>query len=219
METLINESNYKNEQIIYPPKDYNCTISASPQYDEYFNCQINDNKNQTTSTVIMVDSNNFKINLGLCLKYLSIYFLIMSIISFSFAIFLLFTCADFIFLLIASVFFILLFPIAMICGFKAYYMIYITFEGNSILLTKQALLKNKVITYNQGQLERAEILYKYNSELDDLDNFPYIFIFYLVPTTGNKIDLFQVYSRKMDVDLKGVKYFADLINYHIKKNI
>ena len=216
METLINESNYKDEKIIYPPKSYTCTISATPQYDEYFNCQINDNINQTTSRVIMIDSNNFKINVDPCYKCINIYFFIVSIISFSIIILLLCFGVDLILVLIPTIFFIILFPTAMIWGFKSYYIKYVTIEDNSIILTKKSLLKSKVIIFSSGQLERAEILYKYDFILQ---NFPYNFIFYLVPTTGNKIELFQVYSRRMDVDLKGIKYFADLINYHIKNNM
>ena len=86
----------------------------------------------------------------------------------------------------------------------------------TIILTKKTLLKAQVVTYSKGQLVRAEIFYKYDFRMD---NYPCIFIFYLVTSSGNKIQLFEIGSRIMDLDLKGMKYFADLINYHISNNI
>lgn len=216
MECLINEQNYRKDQIIYPPDNYICTTIPSPQYDEYFNSQINNNINQKTSQVIMIDSNNFKINVDPGVKCFSIYTLFLTIVSFCVALLLLCILDEKIFVLIPFAFFSFLFTLAMICGCAAHYLIYLKIEGNSIILTKKSLLKDQVVTYGKGQLIRAEIFYKYDFRLD---NYPCIFIFYLVTSSGDKIQLFQIGSRIMDLDLKGMKYFADLINYHISNNM
>ena len=164
----------------------------------------------------MIDSNNFKINVDQAVECLSMYFLFLAIVSFLVTVILLFFLDKKIFVLIPFAFFAFLFTLAMIWGCATHYLIYLKIEGSSIILTKKALLKAQVVTYSKGQLVRAEIFYKYDFRMD---NYPCIFIFYLVTSSGNKIQLFEIGSRIMDLDLKGMKYFADLINYHISNNM
>ena len=165
----------------------------------------------------MIDSNNFEITLDPCIQYLNCCFLIISIMSFCIAFFLFCGGINIIYLLMGPIpIFLFIFSLALICGCLAHHKIYLRIGDNSIHLTKKALLKTRLVVYNRGQLERAEIIYKYDISLDE---YPHGFYFNLVTTKGNKINLFQFRSAKIDVDLKGIKYFADIINYHIQNNM
>ena len=67
-----------------------------------------------------------------------------------------------------------------------------------------------------GELERAEICYKYNPSDDD---YYHRFNLYFVKKDGKREIFCYIRTNKVDEDLKGVKYFIDLLNQHIFNNM
>ena len=76
------------------------------------------------------------------------------------------------------------------------------------------MLSTKNIVYHYGELERAELCYK-NDPTEE--GFRHTFYCYFVKKTGEREVFHTILTPKKDVDLKGVKYFIDLINQHIQK--
>ena len=217
MEVPIIDPNNRDEQLYYPPINYIITKSETPQYDEYFKSQTIVNIEQNPSRVIMIDSNNFIINKESCFKTLTIIYIITFIILFCISLTLFCIGIEIKYILmIPGPLLIFVFLSALIFGCLAY-KIYLKIEADSILLIKKSFLKSRFISFSKGQLERAEIVYQYDP--DPETSYSHGFYFCLVPTKGSKIKLFRICSKQIDVDLKGLKYFADQINYHIKNNM
>ena len=93
---------------------------------------------------------------------------------------------------------------------------YLVIEQNSIIINKIALFRKKTIVYKMGELERAEICYKYNPSDDD---YYHRFNLYFVKKDGKREIFCYIRTNKVDEDLKGVKYFIDLLNQHIFNNM
>ena len=99
-------------------------------------------------------------------------------------------------------------------GFKNVLSIYLLLESNSIIMTQKTMFSKKITIYNHGELERAEIYYEYLSDLRT----KHIFKFYFVKKNGKKEEFHKICLGKLK-KLKGVKYFIDLLNQHIQKNM
>ena len=99
-------------------------------------------------------------------------------------------------------------------GCSVYYSIHLLLEPNSIILTKKSFFNKKVIIYKKDELEKVEIYYKYFSK-----RHTHRFTLYFVRTSGEKEEFHNINSDKRDIALTGIKYFMDLINYHIQKNM
>ena len=93
---------------------------------------------------------------------------------------------------------------------------YLVIEQNSIIINKIALFRKKTIVYKMGELERAEICYKYDPSDDD---YYHRFNLYFVKKDGKREIFCYIRTNKVDEDLKGVKYFIDLLNQHIFNNM
>ena len=101
-------------------------------------------------------------------------------------------------------------------GCCVFHNVYLTLEFNSILLKKIALLRTKNIVYNMGDLDKAAIFYKCHF---NKNGYFHMFKLYFIQKSGQKEEITYFGSRKIDIDLKGAKYFIDLINNHIQKNM
>ena len=114
--------------------------------------------------------------------------------------------------------FILIGPlsIGLFFGCTRNYYTYLLLESNSIILTKKFLCRKEIIIYNMGDLEKAEICYKAVPR-EEIDY--YCFKLYFVRTSGEKEEFFRKLTPQDNVELKGIKYFIDLINIHIQKNM
>ena len=123
--------------------------------------------------------------------------------------------------IIAAVIFGLIpFLVGFYIGCKCHHSIYIELESNSLILTRKAMFSKKVKIYQMGELERAEICYKY--EKGSKGNSLHVFRIYLIKKSEGKEEkeeLYQITTTKEDANLNGVKYFIDLINEHIQKNM
>ena len=104
----------------------------------------------------------------------------------------------------------------MIVDCKDYSNVNLFLEPNSIVLKKNSVFRRKTIIYNLGELERFALFYKYFS---DGRIKRYYFILYFVKKNGKKDKYKDIIRRSMDNDFKGLKYFIDLINAHINKNM
>ena len=219
MELPILDQNNHEEQHYYPPPNYEC-IPENNRVDEddYFVDETvvsptDDKRNKYFRGRITRKSvNSYIIREVNLIKYMVIgSFLCTIIIP---ALFLITEKIDLYNIIVAVVLFLMTCSIPFYLGCKFFYLIYLDLESNSIILTKKAMFNKKVIVYNMGELERVEICYKYapNTERNH-----HKFILYFIRKTGEREDFYSLLVPNLDVNLKGIIYFIDLVNEHIRK--
>ena len=89
-------------------------------------------------------------------------------------------------------------------------------ESNSIVCTKKSLFRKRKFIYNIGDLDMFALYYKY--EKSSKHNH-HLYILYFVKKTGEKDKFLEFEEGSIYSDFQGVKYFIDLINTHINKNM
>ena len=104
----------------------------------------------------------------------------------------------------------------LIIGFKTTSKQYLSLKDNTIVLSQKTLFTSKSIVYRAGELERAEISYTYE---DTNEGDRYDYNFYFVKKTGEREVFYSISTPNKDEDLKGVKYFIDLLNQYIQQNM
>ena len=89
-------------------------------------------------------------------------------------------------------------------------------ESNSIVCIKKFLFRKRKFIYNIGDLDMFALYYKYEK---DSKNYRHIYIFYFVKKKGEKEKFLEFKKGSVCNYFQGVKYFIDLINTHINKNM
>ena len=210
------------EQPYYPPQSYECIPENNKvQEDDYFIDETvgtpTDNKWKKCCRrkIIRKNINSYIIKEFNLVKYLIIQLIIMAILT---PVLLLLLTPEIILIniILAIFYFLLLCFFSLFLGYKVFHLIYLDIESNSIILTKKAMFNTKIIVYNYGELERAEICYKYIADSDGNDH---TFKLYFVRKTGEKEEFHSFVVPNLNVNLKGIIYFIDLVNEHIQKNM
>ncbi len=213
----------REEQLYYSTINNEINLeNSSFQEDKYFIDQtISNNQDEDTKSkllkigkIIRTDLNSFILRELFFIKWtIIIYFILGIIIALGILYYIEFSLNA----VIASSVTVIIYYIYGIClGFKLYYNEYLVLESNSIVITKKSLFGKKDIVYNFGELEKAEIYYKYiNSE----DGYDHRFTIYLIKSSGEKEEIRRFDEKNIEVDLKGVKYFVDLLNEHIRTHM
>ena len=210
-----------DEQPYYPPSNYECIPENNKvEEDDYFVDEtifssIDNKRNNCFKTkIIRKNINTYIIREFDYIKYLII---ASFIISFLFPVLFFITLKIDLFTIIMSFVCILIICVnPIIFGFCYFHLIYLDFEPNSIILTKKAMFTKKIIVYNMGELERAEICYKY---IKYTKGYNHTFKLYFVRKTGEKEEFHCFGVLNLEVNIKGIIYFIDLVNEHIKKHM
>ena len=208
------DPNNKEEQLYYPELDFTVNPEISePQEDLYFvDLTSKSEKEDANYKIIRTDINTFK------LKNSFHKVLVIALIVFGFVFALAPLISEHFSLesigkgIICILFF---FVISILIDRQDYYIVNLILEPNSIVLKKKSIFRRNTFIYNFGELERLALYYKYFSQA----RAHHQYILYFVKKNGKK-DIFKEMGRRsMDYDFKGIKYFIDLINAHINKNM
>ena len=209
------DPNNEEEQLYYPSLDFlsNPEIS-SPQEDLFFvDHTFKNEKEDGGNKIIRTDINTFKyknsystIPIIVILVFGIVAPLIPSILS-NFSM---------ISIGIEIAFFVISLLLSILIDCLDYRNVNLILEPNSIVLKKKSILRRKTIIYNFGELERFALYYKYFRREET--NF-HTYTLYFVKKNGKKEKFKDIIQRSMDNDFKGLKYFIDLINAHINKNM
>ena len=216
-QALIDPNNHE-EQLYYPLEYLNISNNDYFEQDDYFidKTASNDIKESNTkckeTRIVRTDIGAFTIREIFLAKWLLFGYFIFPIICIT--VFLIYKGIELISFIFAILILLCSVAYGIYTGISFYYSIHLLLKPNSITLTKKALFKKKVIIYNIDELEKAEICYKYISKI-----YTHRFVLYFVRTSGEKEEFHSINSDKSDVDLKGIKYFIDLINTHIQKKM
>ena len=217
---LINPGN-QTHQLYYPLDHLKIPENNQCEEDKYFIDQtipgIQPEKYSCIeSRIIRTDSRTFTYKKGSIFKWSVIIFLF--IIPSSVAIITLFTIDKFELNDLIGYFFGLFLPfssgICMGCCIDTG--MDLILEPKSIKLIKKNMYIKKKTIYNFGELEKAEIWYYYDSEPNAYNH---NFNLYFVRISGKKELFHTISSDRGNVELTGIKYFIDLINEHIQKNM
>ena len=105
------------------------------------------------------------------------------------------------------------------CFSCRYHYTTVTLGPNSMTIDQKAVFRKRTIVYNAGELERAQLVSskRTNSE----DETVYTHQLFLMPKTGSKIDIYHL-VRGDDFrieEFRGIKYFIDILNFHINNNM
>ena len=226
MEQPMIDPNNHEEQLYYPPPNY-IIENVVPQEDNYFIDKTNSSSNETQNNqnrnggfvsclikriITRTDVSSFTL-LNAPVIYIAIILVIVCGVFVSVQYFFFFE-RDIKSIIICSVSLLVSIIVALLLSCKVYSKKILTLEYNSIVLTEKALLSTKNIVYHYGELERAELCY---TNAPSQEGFRHTFFCYFVKKTGEREAFHAILTPKVDVDLKGVKYFIDLINQHIQK--
>ena len=227
---MINPNNIE-EQLYYPPPNYIVqSENIVPQEDSHFrdltishsdeDANQNIDKNcvfhlinwlDSMNKIKRIDSSSFTLNNVYITPILIIFIIVLAIII---GFFTLKNEPIFVILIIGGMILLWCIIILLLAGCKEFYKTILKLEQKSIVLSKKAMFKTKnIMVYNFGELEKAEIYYKHLLEHQ------HIFTFYFKKKTGDKEEFHKIVCSKENEDLKGVKYFIDLINLHIQNNM
>ena len=106
--------------------------------------------------------------------------------------------------------------IAFIGDCNGYFSENLILESNSIMIIKKSLFRKRRIIYNRGELDMFGLYYKYVKKSKKNKQ---KYTLYFIKKIGEKDKFLEITKDKNDNDFQGVKYFIDLINTHIKKNM
>ena len=219
MELPILDQNNHEEQPYYPPPNYECIPENNRvQEDDYFVDETvvsptDDKKNKYFRGKITRKSvYSYIIREMIVIKYIIIASFVCAIIFP--ALFFITQTIDLYNIIMTIILFLVICSSPLFIGCKIFHLVYLDLLTNSIILTKKAMFNKKVIVYNMGELEKAEICYKYNSNTEGNHH---IFKLYFVRKTGEKEEFHSLGVPNLDVNLKGIIFFIDLVNWHIRK--
>lgn len=115
--------------------------------------------------------------------------------------------------------FVVLFSCVLIFACRIYYTI-ITLGSNNITIDQKAVLRKRTITFNAGELERAELTGNI-AQNHDTGEIMFLYRLYLVPKSGKKLEIYHL-ARQYDFkenEFKGIQLFIDTLNVHIQNNM
>ena len=221
-EPIVNENNLNlNEKLFYPPPNYEINLNNNPPENDHYYVDktimnnINDNNKTLKSQIIIkTDFNTFKIIVSFRAKALSIWFFILGVIS---VILIYFFMDEKLIkkLIFMAIQFVLMFIIGFCFG-RTYHTYFLILESNSLIINKIALLRKKTFSYYMGELDKAGIIFQ---DLSNSEVHKYYYSLFLFKKTGEMEKIVDIISLEENVDLKGVKYFIDAINNHIRNNM
>ena len=115
--------------------------------------------------------------------------------------------------------FVLLFTCTLVFSCRMHYTT-ITLGPGSITIDQKAVLRKRNITYNAGELEKAELT---GNIAQNHETGEYLFMYrlYLVPKSGKKLEIYHL-VRGDDFrqnEFKGIQYFIDTLNVHIQNKM
>ena len=225
MENSMIDPNNLEEQLYYPPPNYVIQSGyISPQEDSHFIdltvSHPNEDENQKRNRnclfkmikIVRIDASSFTLRDVWIVKISIIIPVIIGIIMIVES-FLTNKRIELINIMIAAAILLVIGIYALVLSCQVFYKTTLTLEQNSIVLKKIAMCNSKNTVYKFGELERAEIYYKH--EHTDNGN-SHTFRLYFIKKEGEKEEFYKIFASKEDDDLKGVKYFIDLINQHIQ---
>ena len=204
-------------ELIHPPQNYESLfdINAIPPFDNYYSDQfmnINEKENNPIQ-IIRTDFNKFNLKridtTAKAILYFFFAFILPIIIFFAIKEK---TLRDYIFLGIGILVF---FVMGFYQIFFSFSNIYLTLDTHSIIITNKARCRIKNLKYNIDEIERAELYYNYSPDEDGPSD---VYLIYLIQKSGKKKRIHKIQPGKKDIELGGLKYFVDFLNYHIMKN-
>ena len=208
------DPNNKEEQLYYPEFDFTVNPEiSSPQEDLYFvDLTSKSEKEDKDNKIIRTDINTFKLKNS----FHKVPVIASIVFGFVLALFALISGHFSLESIGTGIICILFcFVISILIDRTDYYIINLILEPNSIVLKKKSIFRRNTIIYNLGELERLALYYKYFSE----GRSHHHYILYFVKKNGKKDIFKEMQRRNMDYNFNGVKYFIDLINAHINKNM
>ena len=204
-------------ELIHPPQNYESLfdINAIPPFDNYYSDQfmnINEKENNPIQ-IIRTDFNKFNLKridtTAKAILYFFFAFILPIIIFFAIKEK---TLRDYIFLGIGILVF---FVMGFYQIFFSFSNIYLTLDTHSIIITNKARCRIKNLKYNIDEIERAELYYNYSPDEDGPSD---VYSIYLIQKSGTRQRIHKIQPDKKDIEIEGLKYFVDFINYHIMKN-
>ena len=218
MEQPIINSKNKNEELIHPPQNYECLfdINAIPPLDKYYSdhfMDINEKGNYLSMQIIRTDFNKFNLKRIDTIANGIIYFFcaVLLPIIFIFAVkeknLLIYICIgiDTLICVCLGLYYILF----------SFNNIYLTLDISSIIITNKARCRVKDVKYNIDEIQRAELYYNYEPDGKGPSD---VYSIYLIQKSGTRQRIHKIQPDKKDIEIEGLKYFVDFINYHIMKN-
>ena len=225
MENSMIDPNNLEEQLYYPPPNYVVQSGyIAPQEDTHFIdltvSHPNEDENQKRKRnwivkmikIVRIDASSFTlrdfwlVKIAIILPFvIGIIMIVKSLLPIN--------RIELINIIIAAGILLVFSIYALVLGCIMFYKTTLTLEQNAIILKKIAWCNSRNTVYKSGELERAEIYYKHEHK-DNRNS--HIFRLYFIKKGGEKEEFHEIFTSKEDDDLKGVKYFIDLINQHIQ---
>ena len=207
----------KDEQLCYPSFDFTDNPEIiSPKEDLFFVDQTlkNEKVDGSYERIIRTDINTFKYKNSIMKDCVIILFVIGIVAT--------------LIILISGHFsqdsigigifcFLSFFLFSMMIDCQSFYNIYLILEPNSIVFKKKSILRRKTIVYKLEELESFALYYKYYNNRKKHHHY----ILYFVKKNGKKDKFKEISINNIYIygDFKGLKYFIDLVNAHINKNM